>query len=320
MDEFDLIRRHLLRSGRPEPGVALGIGDDAALLEPPPGQRLAMTMDTMIAGRHFMPRARAEDVGYKVLAVNLSDLAAMGAEPRWIFLSLSMPAADEQWLADFGQGLFALADEYQVALAGGDLVRGSLTVTITACGLVPAGAELRRDGALPGDDIFVTGVLGDAGLALEYLRSRAPTAVQERNAATLNRLHRPRPRIREGLALRGIAHACIDVSDGLGIDLERLLGTSGVGATLDPATLPLSSALRSSLPRERAWDMAIGAGDDYELCFTAPPADRERLTRALHGMGTTVACIGTVEPQPGLRWRCKDGRPFHPSRDGYRHF
>jgi len=300
-----------------------GIGDDAALLQLPAGQTLAVTTDTLVAGRHFPPRAAPRDVGYKSLAVSLSDLAATGAEPRWIFLALTLPRPDESWLAACAEGLFALADRYAVVLAGGDLSRGPLALTVTACGLVPDDCALGRGGARPGDQIWVTGTLGDAGLGLRLEQGAAPAAAARWRDTLLARLCRPQPRVPQGLALRRVATACIDLSDGLARDLALLLEASGAGAVLDPSRLPLSPALRECLPPEAAWELALAAGDDYELCFTAPPDARPRL-RGLAGAGADDACdltlLGTVTSGTGLCWRTADGRDFLPAGAGYRHF
>ncbi|MCC6301554.1 MAG: thiamine-phosphate kinase [Gammaproteobacteria bacterium] len=332
--EFDLIARHFAPPGAAGRGdVVLGIGDDAALLRPPSGMELVATLDTLVAGVHFPLDTDAESIGHKALAVNLSDLAAMGAEPAWALLALTLPEADERWLADFAHGFFALARGYGVALVGGDTTRGPLSVSVQVQGFVPPGAAFRRDGARPGDLIYVTGTLGDAGLALRLREASAIGAPGARAFLRL-RLDRPQPRVQEALRLRGLARSAIDVSDGLLADLGHILRASGVGATLELARLPLSPAFRACLaaveagghPALRsfrpglAWaDLALASGDDYELCFTVDPAHRPRL-EALAADGLPCTCIGTVDAEAGLRCRLADGTPYLPSRRGYDHF
>lgn len=310
MDEFELISRYFKRSVTPPAGsgLELGIGDDAAVLEVPADRRLAVSVDTLVAGRHFRPGTEAGSLGHKALAVGLSDLAAMGATPRWYWLALTMPAAEAHWLEAFAAGMHVLARRYDMVLAGGNLARGPLAICITVAGLVRPRQALRRDGATAGDAIYVSGELGAAAWALHTARAPA------------ERLCRPEPQVELGLALAGLASACIDVSDGLGADLGHILAASGVGATLDPAALPLPTALVALPQRERAWQLAISGGDDYELCFTVPPAREPQLKQRLCELDVGVTRVGEVERRLGLRWRLADGRSFQPATTGYLHF
>lgn len=309
--EFELIRRYFTRSAAGD--VLLGVGDDAALLQPPPGEVLAVTVDTLVAGRHFPLDTPPAAIGHKALAVNLSDLAAMGAAPRWFLLALTLPQADEAFLAEFARGLLALADSAGIALVGGDTTRGPLAVSITALGSVPAGQALRRSGARPGDNIYVSGTVGDAGLGLRLALTPEQVRLSPEAAAFVRqRLDRPVPRLALGQALRGLATACLDVSDGLAQDLGHILAASGVGAVLDAACLPLSPALRG-LPPEEAWRLALSSGDDYELCFTCPP------DAVLPDAGVPVTRIGVVTEDSGLRVRA-GGRDFPVPVPGFQHF
>ncbi|MDA8389876.1 MAG: thiamine-phosphate kinase [Gammaproteobacteria bacterium] len=314
MDEFTLIDHFFERAPR-NPQVALSVGDDAALLDI--SGRLAVTTDTLLAGVHFPHGARAFDVGYKALAVNLSDLAAMGARPRFFLLNLSVPAATEAWLADFSAGLFALADVHGVDLIGGDTVRGPLGVTITALGELPPGTGLTRGGAQAGDRIYVTGHLGEAALGFSHRQGRldVPPGFRE---DILARLDRPVPRCREGMALLPLASAAIDISDGLAADLAHMMEASGTGAEIDLGRLPLSAAYAACFAAA-GWDLALAFGDDYELCFTLP---RQRVG-AFEALRPAFACgvhhIGDVVATPGVRWSDK-GEPYEPARRGFNHF
>ncbi|HHH36517.1 MAG TPA: thiamine-phosphate kinase [Gammaproteobacteria bacterium] len=319
VSEFDLIRRHFSNLGVARPDVVLGVGDDAALLNVPPDQELAVSLDTLVAGVHFPPDTAPAAVGHKALAVGLSDLAAMGAAPAWFTLGITLPEADERWLAAFCEGLGLLAREYGLQLVGGDTTRGPLAVSLQVHGLVPRGQALRRSGARPGDHVYVTGTLGDAALALRLLEAGgAPPGLE----ALRRRLDRPTPRVREGLALRGLAHAAIDVSDGLCADLGHILEASGVGATLEVETLPLSPAFREAMPllgREACLALALSGGDDYELCFTADPADEAALGRGLEAVEGGLRKVGEIVARPGLRCVDSDGRIL-PCAGGYDHF
>lgn len=328
MAEFDLIERIRVRAMARE-GVLLGIGDDAAVLHVPAGHELVVTADTLNAGVHFPLDAAPADIGWKALAVNLSDLASMGARPAWCTLSLSLPGDDTAWLDAFLDGFLGLADTHAVALVGGDTTRGPLSIAVTAMGWVEAGAALRRDGARPGDDVWVTGTLGDAAAALVLggyvpipLDGVAMPVVEAGNAAALRaRLARPAPRVAVGRALAGLAHACVDVSDGLLADLGHICRRSGVGAEIELARLPASPALRAAYADDelRAALQAAG-GDDYELCFSASTAAREAVARALEQAGTTGTRIGRITDGDGVRALAADGSPWRPFRGGYVHF
>ena len=328
MAEFDLIERIRARAIARD-GVLLGIGDDAALLQVPAGHELAVTADTLNAGVHFPADATPADIGWKALAVNLSDLASMGARPAWCTLSLSLPGDDTAWLDAFLDGFLGLADTHAVALVGGDTTRGPLSIAVTAMGWVEAGAALRRDGARPGDDVWVTGTLGDAAAALVLggyvpipLDGVAMPVVEAGNAAALRaRLARPAPRVAVGRALAGLAHACVDVSDGVLADLGHICRRSGVGAEIELARLPASPALRAAYADDelRAALQAAG-GDDYELCFSASTAAREAVARALEQAGTTGTRIGRITDGDGVRALAADGSPWRPFRGGYVHF
>jgi thiamine-monophosphate kinase len=309
MDEFALIRRYFAPLTPGGEGVVLGIGDDAAVLRPGNDCELVVTSDTLIAGRHFPVATAAADIGWKSLAVNLSDLAAMGAWPRWFTLALSLPQVDEAWLAGFADGLAALARHHGVALVGGDTTRGALSVTITALGEVPAGQALRRDGARPGDAVCVTGTLGDAALALQLGDAAEP--------ALRARLDRPQPRIAAGLALRGLAHAAVDLSDGLAGDLQHILDASGVGAVIDTDALPASPLLARLTSAAGRLTQQLAGGDDYELCVCLPET---ALAQARSALDVPLTCVGRVTTEPGLRLVDAEGHTITPSFTAYRHF
>jgi thiamine-monophosphate kinase len=316
MGEFDLIARYFRRPATRSP---LGVGDDCALLAPAPGMQLAVSCDMLVEGRHFFAGTDPARLGHKSLAVNLSDLAACGAQPLAFTLALSLPRADDAWLAPFASGLLALADEHRCELVGGDTTQGPLTVCITVFGEVPAGQALLRSGARVNDDVYVSGALGDARLALEALRGTLPLPADVL-AAARQRLEVPTPRVALGLALRGIASAAIDVSDGLVGDLGHILAQSGVGARLDvDAALPLMAAPRE-LAGQRRLECVLAGGDDYELAFTAPPARRAAVMRAAGAAGVAVTRIGRIEAEPGLRLVDGSGRAVAARFAAFDHF
>lgn len=314
--EFDLIARHFTRA---TPGAVLGVGDDCALLAPTPGMQLAVSSDMLLEGRHFSPQDSPAGIGHKSLAVNLSDLAAMGATPRWATLSIALPEADDAWLTAFARGFFRIADQHDIELVGGDTTRGALTISITVIGEVPPGQALRRDGAQAGDDVWVSGVIGSAALALAYRQGRL--FMEQIDAAkVLPALYLPTPRIALGSALRGIASSAIDISDGLLADLGHILQRSQVGAALEFAALPTLPVAQAYLHEKVAVDCVLAGGDDYELCFTAAPDKRDAVRSAAETAGVAVTRIGRITAEPGLTVIDADGQPLPIEHTGYDHF
>ena len=316
MSEFSLIKRYFTRA---TPGAVLGVGDDAALLRVRSGMELAVSTDMLVSGTHFFADADPYMLGHKALAVNISDMAAMGAQPRWATLALSLPAEDEAWLERFSAGFFALADAYQVELVGGDTTQGPLNLSVTILGEVPQGNALRRDGAKVGDEIWVSGKLGDAALALAHMQGRL-VLNDASFAATAAVLHRPVPRVAFGIALRGIASSAIDVSDGLLADLGHILERSAVAAEIQFDTLPVSLHLRPYLAQATGRQCALAGGDDYELCFTAPVARHAELERLAAQLDLPLTCIGKIVAGSGCIVRAADGRVIKLERTGYDHF
>lgn len=314
LGEFDLIERYFSRGGKRR-DVLLGVGDDAALLEVPPGRALVAAVDTLVEGRHFLPDAPPESVGHQALAVNLSDLAAMGADPAWALLSLSLPEPDEAWLESFAAGLYALAERHGVALVGGDTVRGPLVVTVTALGWIEPGLALRRDGARPGDVLFVSGWPGEAGAGLAALRNGTARGADD---ALVRRYRHAEPRLDLGRALRGRASAAMDVSDGLYGDLQKLCKASAVGARLDLGCLPVSAELASRHAAEDCERFVLFGGDDYELLFTVP-ADRLAGFESSMPAGLALHRIGEIEAGAGVRCE-RAGRVEELRGGGYDHF
>lgn len=318
LSEFDLIARFFTRPLRPGSAASLGIGDDCALLAPLPDRQLAISTDMLVEGRHFFAGADPALLGHKSLAVNLSDLAAMGAKPLAFTLALALPSADEAWLAPFARGMLALADSFNCELIGGDTTKGPLTISITIFGELPPGTALRRAAAKPDDDIWVSGTLGDARLALAALSGELTLDAESLELAA-PRLHAPTPRVPLGLTLRGVAHAAIDISDGLVGDLGHILEQSGAGATVDVDALPPGPALACRRPElQRAYCMA--GGDDYELCFTAAPDQRQAVLAAAQASGTPVTRIGKIEAAPGLRLVDAAGQPCSIAATSFDHF
>ena len=323
MGEFDLIARFFERpqqaaAAHVHAGVDLGIGDDCAVLQPQAGHQWLVSSDMLVEGRHFLSTVAPERLGHKALAVNLSDLAACGATPRAFTLALALPRADEAWLEGFARGLFALADAQGIALVGGDTTQGPLNLCITVMGEVPQGQALLRSGAREGDDIYVSGTLGDARLALEVFRGNIALAGDEFEAAR-RAMECPQPRVALGQALRGVARSAIDVSDGLLGDLGHILRRSGVGATLMADALP-QSALLSAQPLNIRREMGLAGGDDYELVFTAAPDQREAVQRASQAAATPVTRIGRIEAAAGLRLVDADGKALANAFRGFDHF
>lgn len=319
LGEFDLIAKYFKRPPR---RAVLGVGDDGALLQPRADMQWVVSTDLLVEGRHFLSTVSPENLGHKALAVNLSDLAAMGAEPVAFTLGLAMPRVDEAFLAGFAQGLFALADRYAIELVGGDTTAGALTISITVLGEVPPGAALRRDAARVGDDIWVShppgGGLGDARLALEVFRGALSLPGDGFPQARL-RMERPEPRVALGLALRGLAHAAIDLSDGLMGDASHVLSASKVGATLNVDAIA-KGALMAAQPQTVQRLCLLAGGDDYELLFTAAPAQRNAIRAAAQSVGVGVTPIGVIEAMPGLRIVDTRGAPVVESFAAFDHF
>jgi thiamine-monophosphate kinase len=330
--ETQLIERYFLHLGAVRTDVPLGVGDDAAVLRPQPGHELVQTTDSLVPGAHFLAGDAPRSLGHRALAINLSDLAAMGAAPAWALLSLTLPEADEQWLGEFAAGFGLLARAQGVALVGGNLTRGPLNISVTLTGQVPADGALRRSGAAPGDELWVSGTPGDAraGLQLRHpeLAFAADSAVvtagvaanlqPAQRAALLARWEYPTPRVALGAALRGLASAVIDVSDGLHVDLQRLAAASGCAAVIQLADLPLSAELRAAAGAN-AWRMALAGGEDYELCLAAAPARGEALQAAAQVAGTRLTRIGRLSAGTGLAVQ-RDGAVMQFSHVGFDHF
>jgi thiamine-monophosphate kinase len=312
MDEFNIIKEFFTQPSQRD-DVALGSGDDCALVNVPSGQQVAVTTDTLVSGVHFPAETSPFDIGFKAMAVNLSDIAAMGATPAWVTGALTLPAVDKAWLAEFARGFFAVADKYNVQVIGGDLTHGPLTITVQAMGLVPTGKALTRSGASAGDLIYVTNTVGDAGLALQFLTKKISVSPKWQ-PEILTRLNQPEPRVPFGESLRDIASAAIDISDGLAADLRHILNKSGVGARVFVDKLPLSSALSNSVSAEVAIKLALTAGDDYELCFTVPG---EKIS-LLADMNCT--CIGEITSDTQMIFQFTDGSSYDGDTTGYQHF
>ena len=312
--EFALVDRIRARV-RARADVVLGIGDDAAILRVPAGHDLVVSCDTLVPGVHFPTETAPADIGWKALAVNLSDLAAMAATPAWCTLALTLPDADGEWVDAFLDGFLELAEQHAVTLVGGDTTRGPLSITITAHGFVPDGQALRRDGARAGDEVWVTGSIGDAAGALAQWRARGPSSAKLRH-----RLDRPTPRIDAGLALRGLATAGIDLSDGLAADLGHVLKASGVGARIDLGRLPTSRTLAGHFDRAQRWPLQLSGGDDYELCFTAPASAALAIERAMASCEVTATVVGVLVAEPGLRFTTPEGEDYTPAVAGFQHF
>ena len=326
MAEFDLIEKIRSRTAIERADVRLGIGDDAAVLAVPAGQELVVCTDTMVEGVHFPVRTDAADIGWKSLAVNLSDLAAMGATPAWATLALTLPEANATWVEAFADGFAALAREHKLALVGGDTTRGPLTITVTVHGFVTAGSALTRASARVGERVYVTGTLGDAAAGLACLDTAHPRSIKLFNAKQgtreelIARLNRPTPRIAHGLALRALASSCIDVSDGLIADLGHVCAASGVGAQIDVAALPTSAALLSLFDGDERVALQLAGGDDYELVFTAPDRVSDEITQTLARLGGGVTCIGRIVEDRGVRALDEQGTDIALPRRGWEHF
>ncbi len=310
LSEFTIIDRFFAGQQTLNSQIKLGVGDDCALLDVPEGYELAITMDTMVEGVHFFPDVMPEDLAYKLLAVNLSDLASMGAEPIAVSLALTMPKIDAGWLEQFATAFNKFSKDFGVDLIGGDTTKGPLTLTLQAMGLVPAGRALKRSAAKVGDYIYVTHQIGDAGLGLKILKHDYDAGVEAEQP--ISRLVRPVPRINEGIKIRQYANSCIDVSDGLLADLTHILAASGVGASINWEQLPLSAVVKKYIAQTGDWQMPLCAGDDYELCFTVGSPSQSNLD-------VQCSCIGKIESNLGLRIN-KAGVVQEVSRYGFEHF
>jgi thiamine-monophosphate kinase len=320
--EFRLIDRIRELTAQPRDDVRIGIGDDAAVLAPPSGKELAVAIDTLVEGVHFPSGTAAADIGWKALAVNLSDLAAMGASPAWALLALTLPSADAAFVEGFAEGFAKLAQPHRLALVGGDTTRGPLTISVAVHGFVPPGQALTRAGARVGDAVLVTGTLGDAAAGLHALQH--PPRDDDGRAGLrgflIERLNRPTPRLAVGTALRGQATACVDVSDGLLADLGHICAASGVAAEIEAALLPRSSALLELYDDTTALHFALSGGDDYELCFTVPAARVAELQAGLARLGCGATKIGRIVEGEGVRVRAADGSWLATDRPGWEHF
>jgi thiamine-monophosphate kinase len=320
--EFRLIDRIRELTAQARDDVRIGIGDDAAVLAPPSGKELVVAIDTLVEGVHFPSGTAAADIGWKVLAVNLSDLAAMGASPAWALLALTLPSADAVFVEGFAEGFAKLAQPHRLALVGGDTTRGPLTISVAVHGFVPPGLALTRAGARVGDAVLVTGTLGDAAAGLRLLQH--PRRDDDSHAGLrdflIERLNRPTPRLAVGTALRGQATACVDVSDGLLADLGHICAASGVAAEIETALLPRSSALLELYDDTTALHFALSGGDDYELCFTVPAARVAELQAGLARLGCGATKIGRIVEGEGVRVRAADGAWLATDRPGWEHF
>lgn len=318
MGEFELIEKYFkVPHGRKD--VVMGPGDDCALLSLPAASQLAVSTDTLVSGVHFLADMDPNALGYKALAVNLSDLAAMGAEPRWVSLALTLPHIDEPWVASFAQGFLELAEYYNVALVGGDMTRGPLAMTICVKGSVPEGQAIMRKGAKAGDGIYVTGTLGDAALALSHLLGQRQLN-ENQLAAVLPRFEHPHPRILAGQGLRRLASSALDLSDGLASDLKHILKASGVRAQIDLDALPMSPVMQDAVSEAQRWSLALAGGDDYELCFTVPVEHHGALSTALSHSGVKFTRIGRiVAGEPGIDY-LQQGQAVSLSLQGWDHF
>lgn len=318
--EFSLIARYFDRVKSMRLDVETGIGDDCALLNIPEKKTLAISTDTLVAGNHFLPDIDPADLAYKALAVNLSDLAAMGAEPAWLTLALTLPEADEAWLAAFSDSLFMQLNYYDMQLIGGDTTRGPLSMTLGIHGFVPPGRALKRSGAKPGDWIYVTGTPGDSAAGLAILQDRLVVESAADADYLLARHLRPMPRVLQGQALRDLASSAIDLSDGLISDLGHILKASGCGARIDLDAMPLSDALLRHAEREQALRWALSGGEDYELCFTVPELNRGALDVAIGQLGACFTCIGQISAEADGLQLMQSGKPVQLDLQGYDHF
>lgn len=316
LSEFELIRRYFQEFELNRSDVVLGIGDDCALLQPPVGQQLAISADTVVSGVHFYPDVDPVTLGHKALAVNLSDLAAMGATPAWVTMAITLPAVDESWLEGFSRGFATLAKSHCIQLVGGDTTRGPLSVTIQVMGFVDPVRSLRRDAAITEDHIYVTGTLGDAATALQCIQED----ITDTPPSLLDQLQMPEPRTRFGCAVTEYAKCAIDISDGLLADLGHIVSASGVGAEIELSALPLSDDYRALSTDKNPWQLALSGGDDYELCITVPPANCERVENLALQQGLELTRIGSIVSGVGVRCLDDNGQEIDRPTGGFDHF
>lgn len=318
-NEFGLIARYFTRS---TPQAELGIGDDAALIKLAPGMELAISVDMLVAGTHFFEDVSPYKLGWKAMAVNISDMAAMGAQPRWATLAIALPKPDEAWVSEFSRGLFVCAEKFNVDLIGGDTTRGPLSISVQIMGEVPTGQSIKRSGAQAGDDIWVSGNLGDAALALAAMQGKQ-TLTEAELSSCRRALEEPQPRIALGLALRGIAHSAIDISDGLLADLGHILEQSGLAAELQLEAIPVSDIASARLHQQAVQAMVLAGGDDYELCFTTAPDQQAKMMEISRSLGLKLTRIGrTINATDGV-YQAKvyhQQEPLHFNSQGYDHF
>ena len=319
MNEFEIIEHYFRDLTGVDSGVVCGIGDDAAIVAIPAGRELAVSVDTMVSGVHFLADVDPCALGYKALAVNLSDLAAMGAQPAWATLALTMPQHDAAWLAGFTSGFAELARRYRVSLIGGDLTNGPLSISVQVMGLIEPGLALTRNGARVGDDVYVSGYPGEAGYGLSILTG--PHGKERARAGhCLERLLKPAPRVELGRMLRGIAHSAIDVSDGLAADLGHILTASAAGAVIELERIPVRPPLSGMKENGSIWNFILSSGDDYELCFTVPEARHERMQGITNSLDFPVTRIGKIVAGSGIRFMQADGSEYRLPKSGFMHF
>jgi thiamine-monophosphate kinase len=319
LNEFELIENFFKHLTVPGPDVLCGIGDDCAVIKVPEGSELVVSVDTLVSGVHFFSSVNPYDLGYKSLAVNISDIAAMGARPKWVTLSITLPEIANSWLQDFTAGFSKLANKYSIALVGGDLTNGPLSVSVQIFGICDEGKSLKRNGARPGDDIYISGYLGAAAYALSTLSSE-----KDQNSSIHDychdRLLRPEPRVVLGERLVDLATSAIDISDGLASDLGHITNASEVGASIMLSRIPLHEEIKNIEDENRIWETVLCVGDDYELCFTAPESTREEISNLINDLDYPVTRIGTIESTNEVNWLLANGVKFSPKKSGYKHF
>ena len=317
--EFELIKKYFQNLTDEDASVKCGIGDDAAIIQIPQDKEVVLSMDTLLEGTHFPVDTNPSDIGHKVLAVNLSDMAAMGAVPKWVLLSISLPESNEAWIKEFASGFFDLANQHSVSLIGGDMSKGPLSITLQIQGLVTTDTALKRDGAQKDDLIYVTGTLGDAGVGLGISQGKQSIG-NEYKTFFIDSLNRPEVSIEAGLRLRELANSAIDISDGLIADLGHILDASHVGAEIEVKKIPLSVAMQQCMDEKTAWNYALTSGDDYKLCFTASAEQHELIIDEFKEINIPVHCVGKIKSEAGLKLKIPEGTNFEPTGKSYEHF